>query len=144
MEFTGIDPLPTPPPYERRAFHIYLLGHDGVADHEVTFRKNVTGTKMSIDKGDGVKTCARYDQDTSYTLDWKGKVAREYIEDDDFRYSFHAHHGTLKFKGIQAPEGMEAAKAIEIARNYCVNPLVKAAKQPKDGTIWLVPYVGAI
>lgn len=46
-------------PYEDRAFHIYLLGHDAVAKHKILFQR-ISGTN-------------------SFNISWEGKIAQAYI-----------------------------------------------------------------
>jgi hypothetical protein len=55
---------------EDLAFHVYLLGHDSVADHTIRFDR-VPGTN-------------RFD------IRWHGKAALTYAGDDEFKYSFRA------------------------------------------------------
>ena len=62
------------------SFHIYLLGHDSCADHEITFVK-----KHSID---------------TFDLEWKGKIALTYAGDDEFKYEFSAFIEKVTFEGF--------------------------------------------
>ena len=64
-----LDPLPVAE-LEDLSFQIYLLGHDAVADHTLRFER-VPGS-------------------TRFNIHWTGKVARTYVGEEDFRYSFSA------------------------------------------------------
>lgn len=66
-EFSA-DPLPLEDWDEERAFNVYLLGHDTVADHSIRFAKRTAPF--------------------TYSIDWKGKVALSYSGNDEFDYSF--------------------------------------------------------
>jgi hypothetical protein len=75
-----VDPLPLDlcTHYEERAFHIYLLGHDAVADHQIAFSR-VSGTDL-------------------FDIDWQGRIALTYTGDDAPRHRFRA-----EIKGIELP-----------------------------------------
>lgn len=79
-----IDPLPRDlrEGYESRAFHIYLLGHDAVADHQISFSR-VTGTDC-------------------FDIAWEGKIALSYVGDYEPKYSFRA-----EIKGAKLPAVVE-------------------------------------
>ena len=64
--------------YEDRAFHIYLLGHDAVADHRIAFTR-VPGTQL-------------------FDLDWRGKIALAYVGDYEPEHCFRA-----EIRGVQLP-----------------------------------------
>jgi hypothetical protein len=67
-----VDPLPLDiaDDYEKRAFHIYLLGHDAVADHHVRFSRNA--------------------ETNLFDIAWGGKIALAYVGDYEPKYSFRA------------------------------------------------------
>lgn len=75
-----VDPLPLDlrASYEERAFHIYLLGHDSVADHHIAFCR-VPGTDL-------------------FDIEWEGKIALTYAGDYSPKHCFCA-----KIKGIELP-----------------------------------------
>jgi hypothetical protein len=75
-----VDSLPTDleESYECRAFHIYLLGHDAVADHQIIFSR-VTGTEC-------------------FDILWEGKIALAYVGDYEPKYRFRA-----EIKGAKLP-----------------------------------------
>jgi hypothetical protein len=78
MEFI-VDPLPVKSPdEEQRAFHIYLLGHDEVADHRIKFTRD--------------------DKSGLFDIHWTGKIALTYSGDREFRHRFEA-----RFFGLDAP-----------------------------------------
>jgi hypothetical protein len=61
-----------------RAFHIYLLGHDEVADHRIRFKR---------DKKTGL-----------FDIEWEGKIALAYMGEHEFKHSFEA-----KIYSVEAP-----------------------------------------
>lgn len=65
-----VDPLPLQADDDSKAFHIYMLGHDDVADHRIKFfRDEKTGL---------------------FDIHWQGKIALSYLGDYEFRYGFEA------------------------------------------------------
>lgn len=112
-----VDPLPPDDdPYER-AFGIYLLGHDGVADHKIRI------TPLAEQR---------------YELDWRGKIAMEYVGDFDFDSDFYARSDQLTFAGIQLPDGTEENAALPLLQGLAINfGDMKAIW--KDEALWLVP-----
>ena len=60
-------------------FHTYLLGHDAVADHEISFKQIKDGL---------------------FDIDWSGRVAMAYVGDYDFRYKFRAQLKDVPFLGF--------------------------------------------
>ncbi|MER7280154.1 hypothetical protein ABT369_37525 [Dactylosporangium sp. NPDC000244] len=75
-----IEDLDAPP-----AFHVYLLGHDSVADHAVTFTGDGSGR---------------------HRIDWTGRVALTYSGDEEFRYEFRAEIHEAALAHIALPDGM--------------------------------------
>lgn len=74
-----VDPLPCDlEEYDERAFHTYLLGHDTVVDHRITFLR-ITGTDH-------------------FDIEWEGKIALTYVGDYEPKHRFHA-----ALFGIRAP-----------------------------------------
>lgn len=75
-----VDPLPLDlhTPYENRAFHIYLLGHDSVVDHHIAFSR-IPGTDL-------------------FDIEWEGKIALNYSGDYAPKHRFRA-----ELKGISLP-----------------------------------------
>jgi hypothetical protein len=84
---------------EARAFHIYLLGHDAVADHRIRFTLQGT-TGM-------------------WNLDWTGRIALAYAGDYELRYTFRVEASELSFAGFQVADGMSDADAIAMIRRWC-------------------------
>ncbi len=76
-----VDPAPQDmrASYESRAFHIYLLGHDSVADHTISF-KRVEGSN-------------------TFDILWEGKVALTYQGDYELEHSFRA-----EIHNVELPE----------------------------------------
>jgi hypothetical protein len=71
-------PLKEDDAHENRAFHVYLLGHDDVADHRIRF---------SRDQRTGL-----------FDISWEGKIALAYMGDYEFKHSFAA-----RIYGVEAP-----------------------------------------
>ena len=83
------DPLPVGDPDAEPAFHVYLLGHDSVADHAVTFTGDGTGR---------------------HRVDWTGRIALTYAGDEEFRYGFRAEIHDATLESIALPDGMSGAE----------------------------------
>lgn len=111
-----IDPLPPADDPFERAFGIYLLGHDGTADHEIRF--------VPLENG-------------LYELNWHGKIAMEYVGSDTFDHTFKANYNQLAFSGIQLPKGTDDSQAIALASRFVVN--ANAMKLTKHDGLWLIP-----
>ena len=77
---------PPPEDFEDNAFHIYLLGHDAVAEHRIRFTRTA-GTD-------------RFD------IHWTGKIALAYAGDDEYKHSFVA-----SLKGVPAPSLSRPSRA---------------------------------
>jgi hypothetical protein len=69
------------------AFHLYLLGHDSVADHRVRF---TTG-----------------DSPSAFGLEWDGRIALTYVGEEEFGYRFRARVGRAVFQGFQVPDRLD-------------------------------------
>jgi len=97
------DPLPVNlDEWEKLGFGLYLTGHDSAAAHSIRFRKSA--------------------EPQSVELDWTGKIALTYIGSTDFRYSFRAKIGPVRFKGITLPPGLDRAKADELLAKCVTSP----------------------
>lgn len=79
------DPLPIEDLDASPAFHVYLLGHDSVAGHTVTFTTEGPGR---------------------HRIDWTGRIALTYAGDEEFRYEFRAEIHDAGLAHIALPEGM--------------------------------------
>jgi len=81
-------------PYDNEdaALGIYLLGHDGVADHAIRFKR--TGKTWSIE--------------------WKAKIALAYTGDHDLDHRMKLELSGMTFDGFAIPKGMtpNAARAL--------------------------------
>ncbi len=80
------DLLPVDMEDDDLACRIYLLGHDSIANHEITFEKR-SGT-------------------LEYSITWQGKIALTYSGDNEFRYNFIAN-GTRKLERISVGQELE-------------------------------------
>lgn len=72
-----------PKPWDEAAFHIYLLGHDSVAKHEITFEK-------------------RHD-DGAFTIVWRAKVCLSYAGATRYEHSLEARIERAKLEAIRVP-----------------------------------------
>jgi hypothetical protein len=81
------------------SFLIYLMGHDGVADHRLSIRP-----AASIG---------------SYDLEWTGKIALAYTGDHDLSHTFRAEVPSARFDGFVVDDGMSDDDAWELFRNAC-------------------------
>jgi hypothetical protein len=79
-----IDPLPCDlsGDYETLAFHVYLLGHDAVADHYIQF--------------------ARIPHTDLFKVVWEGKIALAYAGDYEAKYRFVAEIDNVPFPVVGA------------------------------------------
>lgn len=110
------DPLPPSEEVFKRAFGIYLLGHDGAAEHKIHFTPKDRGL---------------------FELDWRGKIALEYIGSDTFDHEFHARYNHLSFAGIKLPENTRESDARSLLAPFLVG--AEALKPTmKDGSLWMV------
>lgn len=100
-----VDRLPIGTKPSDRSFGIYLLGHDGVANHQI---------KISETGKDG-----------EYTMDWNGEIALEYsaLEEERgcFSHKFHAQYDHIEFAGFEFPDGMNEQEARQLLRMCTVN-----------------------
>ena len=83
--------LDDPPPNEEHwggisfddlSFHCYVLGHDAVGHHKISFRLAQAGAPYH------------------YDIDWAGKVALAYMGDEEFRYDFKVRLRNVPFLGF--------------------------------------------
>ena len=94
------DPLPLPDDFdlEDLAFHVYLLGHDSVANHRIVFKKAAGNT---------------------YDIHWTGKAALTYVGEEEFNYDFEAFIANVSFAGIDLSDELDEAENIALL-NDCV------------------------
>ncbi len=81
--------LPTFADGELAAFHIYLLGHDAVADHAIRFTRSRA----------------------TWSIDWKAKIALAYTGHRNLAHRLRAELRGLGFSGFEIPTGMTAKAA---------------------------------
>lgn len=70
---------------EEPAFHVYLLGHDAAAGHEVTFTPTAAG----------------------HDVTWTGALALYYAGEEDFRYGFRAELRDVQLAGIAVADELD-------------------------------------
>jgi hypothetical protein len=84
-----VDPLDQVAEYEDHddyAFHVYLLGHDSVADHRIRFPVRQAPFRFDIA--------------------WTGRVALTYIGETEFEYEFRAQVSGADFTGFEVPHDL--------------------------------------
>jgi len=91
------------------AFRIYLLGHDAVADHTISFTKK---------RG-------------SLALEWRGRICLAYAGRTKYQYSFAAVVPGVTFGGFVAGEGVEHAAAREALTKCVVGGAALSLKRPR-------------
>jgi len=83
--------LDDPPPRDKNwggisfddlSFHCYVLGHDAVGHHNISFKLAQEGAP------------------NHYDVDWVGKVALAYMGDDEFKYDFKIKLRNVPFMGF--------------------------------------------
>lgn len=95
------DSLPEDQEYEERAFHIYLLGHDAVADHHIRFQALA---------------------DEKWRIEWKGKIALTYGGDYDLDYRFETALEPVQFDGFYLEDGINEQQAWSLFREAVAKP----------------------
>lgn len=103
---------------ETPGFHTYLLDHDSVGDHRISFPR-----RLGVDE---------------FSLKWRGRIALTYAGDEEFKYRFEADVPRARFEGFVMPEGVGTAAARVLAERFLSDP---AAYSParKSGRVWLRP-----
>jgi hypothetical protein len=69
----------SPKDYDEHVFHIYLLGHDAVASHDILIEQQDNGL---------------------YKIHWSGLIAKAYVGDDVFKHRFRAEAKDVPFLGF--------------------------------------------
>jgi hypothetical protein len=83
--------MPADLEWDDLALHIYLLGHDACANHQMDITQN----------------------GATFNIAWTGKIALAYAGENEFRYDFSAHIADVKFDGFTYPQTMSQAQARE-------------------------------
>lgn len=83
-----------------QAFGIYLLGHDAVADHRITFTR----------------------AKAAWSLDWTAKIALAYVGHTALRHRMRAEIRGLAFRGFDIPKGMTAKDAEALFATLVTDP----------------------
>ncbi|GAA1550891.1 hypothetical protein GCM10009827_084400 [Dactylosporangium maewongense] len=87
---------------EDAAFGIYLLGHDAVGDHRISF-----GARQGR---------------TVFALDWHGRIALRYANSmAPFQYTFQATIGAVALDHIAAPSSLDDGAAEGLLRRVLVD-----------------------
>lgn len=83
-----------------RAFGIYLLGHDAVADHRLTFTR----------------------AKSAWSIDWTAKIALAYAGQTKLKHRMRAELRGLTFGGFEVPKGMSAKDATALFATLVTDP----------------------
>lgn len=102
------------------AFHIYLLGHDSVADHRIRFP--VVHAPFEFE------------------LEWDGRIALTYVGDVELRHGFHVRVRAAAFRGFEIPDELDDAAA-ERLLTACVRDAAPFRLSRGDGWRRYVPDV---
>jgi len=86
---------------EKPAFHLYLMGHDAVADHRITFTKTSTPRQHS--------------------LSWKGRICLAYIGRTKYEHRFEAVAPRVVFQGFKPARGVSPAQAKAVLEACVMN-----------------------
>jgi hypothetical protein len=105
------DPLPIEDLDADPAFHVYLLGHDSVAAHTVTFAADGTG---------------------HHRVDWTGRVALTYVGNETFRHEFRAEIRGARLAHVTPAAGMAVDEARERVADLLAVPVEEAAALVAD------------
>jgi hypothetical protein len=103
---------------ERRAFNIYLTGHDAVGYHRIAFRREPGKLTFSID--------------------WRGRIALSYAGSTEFKHEFEAKLTGISFGGIEFPAGVDRQQALDLARPF-VDSLAAYSARSRGGRLYVVP-----
>ncbi len=76
------------------AFHLYLLGHDSVADHRIRFPQR--------------------HGPVTFAVAWTGRIALTDIGEQDFSYEFRAQVGAAELTGIRVPGELDDTAAADL------------------------------
>lgn len=114
------DPLPVGDVDAEPAFHVYLLGHDSVAGHTVTFTADGAG---------------------GHHIQWGGRIALTYAGDEVFRYEFRAEIRGARLAGVTTPDGTTAdGVRRQVAHLLAVpEPVAESLLPAADGSAAAVP-----
>ena len=108
------DPLPVEDLDAQPAFHIYLLGHDSVAGHEVEFTRQDAG---------------------GFSIAWTGRIALTYTGDEEFRHGFRAEIRDAALGPIRVADGMPVEEARRRLTQLIDIPLVDAPHQMAESEL---------
>ena len=100
-------------------FATYLLGHDSVADHRITFK------------------CSEKDDVETYDIGWRGKIALTYGGDTEYRHAFHAAISRVTFDGFRIPNGLDGKSAAHELGRYVVGGEDWTVDR-RGGALWLL------
>ena len=89
--------MPAEMEWDDLALHIYLLGHDACANHQIEIVQ--VGRNL-------------------FNFNWAGKIALAYKGEDEFKYSFSANMANVKFAGFDYPQTSSQAQAREQFATY--------------------------
>lgn len=94
------------------AFHIYLLGHDSVADHRIRFTAG--------------------HRPLAFALEWDGRIALTYVGEEEFAHRFRARVGQAVFQGFLVPDEVDDEAAGRLF-HACVRDPARFRLRREDG-----------
>lgn len=89
--------------FEKNALHIYLMGHDAVADHRISFERKA---------------------EHLFSLNWTGKIALAYVGSEEFRYDFQTKITDAKFTGFRIPRDLDHDAATRVLNQFVTDPSI--------------------
>ncbi len=107
----------TPKAWDDAAFHIYLLGHDSVAEHVISFeRRNPDGT---------------------FVIDWTGSICLSYAGRTKYEHRFRANISAASFAGIKVPAKVSDSDAVAALAEFWSDPSELALSTVGDKRVFL-------
>jgi hypothetical protein len=91
--------MPADLEWDDLALHIYLLGHDACANHQIDITQN----------------------GATFNIAWIGKIALAYMGEDEFKHDFSATISDVKFDGFNYPQTLSQAQAREYFAKVIAN-----------------------
>jgi hypothetical protein len=106
-------------------FATYLLGHDSVADHRITFRCSAEGTT------------------DAYDISWRGKIALTYAGETEFCHLFESALTRVTFDGFRIPKGVDGTTAVRELERFVVGGHQWVVDR-RGGSLWLLRPAGSV
>ncbi|MES9541667.1 hypothetical protein [Actinomadura sp. NPDC000600] len=114
----GLDEVDEIEDWDDFAFHIYLLGHDSVADHRIRFPTRHAPFEFG--------------------LEWDGRIALTYVGEEEYKYRFRAGVGRVAFQGFEVPDDLDD-KAADGLLKACLRDPERFRLSQEGRERWYVP-----